>query len=265
MPPITYIDIVDGTSGKLTRMGWEMRRKAVVTGVEGDGHARMLDATLVEGFPEINDPHPADNSILLREIIPVKLVSTDAIEFMLVYKESDPWTWSYEKPSIEIGATVSQIQTNKDYAGAVITVGWTPPSGYNENVAAKPKEGVLHETSDTISILVPDHSITISKKEKASPQSKAKLYVGWANSGGWTWDKTAAPRTWLCTGIVGRSDDGGKNYQVTYDFQYRADTWDSVVLYIDPNTGQPPADLIGGTGIKTIQMYGTKNFSTLKL
>jgi hypothetical protein len=54
---------------------------------------------------------------------------------------------------------------------------------------------------------------------------------------------------------------------VTYRFQYRPDTWDATIVYIDPETDRPHPDINLGTldGVIVEQIYQTSDFSTLDL
>ena len=257
------IDMVDGNSGKLTSGGWELTRTATVYGVTGDAHARILAAWTATGL-SIGNAHPSRAGCLLREAIPTA-VSTDIVQFQLLYR--DFYFSSSNTDSIEVGASVSQIQTNVDYNDADLFVDYTYPIGYK----TAPDEVGLAATqaapsqSGFVDKLIPCASVTITKEESSNPLSTAKTYVGKVNSGTFDLDGSASARTWLCTGIVGRSNDGGSSYLVTYTFQYRPDTWDATYLFIDPHTGKPPKDLVADTGKKTSQIYVTANFGSLNL
>jgi hypothetical protein len=254
---VKYTDLIDGNSGKKTIDGWELTRTAVVTGVTGTGHAKILNAAAE--LPDINAAHPSLSTCYLREIIP-ESVGSDTVKFRLIYSVPTPPRFQPQLDTIEVGGTLSQVQTNKDREGNIISVSYTYPSDYklDENLAGK-----TVQTSSLVGKLAPEHTITYSNLLFYNPQGLSENFVGTVNNGPWILAPSAAAGTWLCTGIVGRSNDGGLSYATTYTFQYRADTWKAVVVFIDPNTGVPPDDLVVDTGIKNCEMYPITNFNLI--
>ena len=254
---VTYIDLVDGDSGKQTIEGWELTRMAIVTGVTGDGHAKIYNAA--NELPSIGSAHPTISSIYLREIIPESL-DANTVRFRLVYGIPKYPIMQPRLNTVEVGGTLNQLQTNKDADGDIISVGYTFPSDYKLDPNLQSK---MVNTSSLVNKLAPQHSIVYSRLIFNNPQFIARNFVGTVNLGGWYLDGGAAARTWLCTGIVGRSNDDGISFTTTYSFQYRDETWDSVVVFIDPNTGAPPDDLVTGTGIKSYNIYPIRNFDLI--
>ncbi len=252
---VTYNDLIEGNTGKKTLDGWELNRMAVVTGVTGDGHAKIINAAAE--LPGINTAHPSLSTCLLREIIP-ESIDSNTVKFRLIYSQATPARFQPQLNTIEVGGTLSQVQTNKDRDGNVISVSYEYPSSYKLDPNL---QGKTVQTSSLVGKLAPEHTITFSRIEYSNPSPIAKGYVGTVNSMEWELDPGAAPGTWLCTGIVGRSNDGGITFVVTYTFQYRPDTWSTVVQFIDPNTGVPPDDLIEDTGIKTVYLYPETDFN----
>jgi len=225
------LDIIDGNRGRITHDGWEFDRIATVTGLTGDGHARLYEASTVAGMPQLYSVHPSVPFCYLMEKS-VESIDSETVQFRLYYKSAQ-----VQLDTIEIGGTLSQGETSKDVYGNRIEVGYKYPADYQLNTAL---QGQSHWQGGTCTVLLPQHSIIKSRREFYNPSSIAKEYLGAVNSGPWSLDMTAAARTWLCTGIVGRSSDGERTYSVTYSFQYNADTWDLVARFLDPNTGKPP-------------------------
>jgi len=259
------IDIKDGAGGKKTESkGWELTRIATVTGLTGSAHAMIIDAVEnTEGMPSIGDAHPARDYAKLRTI-EVESVSNDAVTLRLIYRDSDigvfPTTPNAEAV-IEVGASVSQLETNKDYTGALMSTTYTYPASYKHN--AEMRSQTVNQGA-MVSRLIPQRVYRASKRETTTAyaiESLNDLYQGKVNSGVW---RGYSARTWLCMGISGSSDDGGTTYNVTYDFQYRPDTWDESVFFIDPYDGKPPQD-ISGDAQKTYQIYSTANFNNLDI
>jgi hypothetical protein len=259
---VTYHDRFDGNAGRFTADGWEFYRIAIVTGVTGEGHAKIYNAAQELGV-DINDAHPTVTSCKLREVL-CESVDKDVVKLRLVYRRLTHTGHSYtpQLDTVEIGANLSQKETNKDVNDVVMQVQYEYPADYTHD---SDYAGKTLSQSPMEPIFIPQPSIVISKAELFSPLAKAKEYVATMNLAGWNLDPTAPAKTWLCTGIVGRSNDAGLNYTTTYSFQYNASTWDKTIVYFLEHTGRPPTDLVDGTGIKDYQVYQTKNFNALGL
>lgn len=254
------LDLIDGHRGRKTFDGWEVERIAIVSGVTGTGHLRIFNAADHADMPDIGDAHPSRSVCYLREMV-LDAVTSEEIRFRLIYSDVTRPGFQPQLDTVEVGGTLSQIETNLDRFGDVIEVSYTYPSDYpDDSYSSK-----TFTTGGLVSKFVPEHTIVVSRIETANPSRAAIDYVGTVNSGPWSLDLYAGVGTWLCTGIVGRSPDAGITYTVTYTFQYRADTWTTTVAYISPDTGRPPSDLVDGTGINAYQLYPIMNFNGLGL
>ena len=246
------IDIVEGNTGRESADGLELDRIATITGIEGDASRKIVIARNTAGVPRYGDPHPAETSCKLRTIR-FESLSTDIVKAYLHYsqKSIDRSAPPGDPPQIEVGSTLSQVSSNKDISGNEITVAHTFPSTDDDWPDEKKEQSV------PVSRLVPESSLTYNQTEYNSPGTKSRYYVGRMNAAPW---QGGATKTWLCTSIVGRSNDGGFTFSVAYTVQYRGDTWDGEVVYIDPRTGRPPANLENGVGKKRVVIYQTANF-----
>jgi hypothetical protein len=253
-------DIIEGHSGRYTFDGWQLERIFVVSGVTGTGHARLENALNTSGVPELGDAHPTSTGSYLREAIP-SADDSDTVRIRCIYATPGWESSRQELGTVEVNANLSQTETNVDRLGLDITTGYTYPADY---AYSEKLRSTYVEQGGMLSKLVPDLSITKSQVEYLDPQPKAKEYVGTVNNGPWSLAPSDASGTWLCTGIVGRSNDGGTTWLVTYSFQYRGDTWTSTAVFIDPHTGKPPADL-GAMGVVDYELYDLKNFNNLGL
>jgi hypothetical protein len=149
---------------------------------------------------------------------------------------------------IQVGSSLTSSKTSFDNSDAKLTVTLTgQPAQLGE-----------------VDIQVPETVIMFERKEGASPLSKSRLNSGKVNS---TALGVYGARTLLCLGIDGTSTDGGTSWVVTYRFQYRPETWDATVVYIDPETDRPHPDINLGTldGVIVVQVYETADFDTLDL
>lgn len=268
-------DIIEGKAS-FTFDGWVIERVFIVTGLTGEPYDKIIDALNTTGIPALGDAHPSSSLeyCYLREAIPtIEGKANDIVRIRLIYANA---TWPTERQQVntlEVGGALSQIQTNKDRFGNTITVGYTYPADYAYDDALR---GTFVETSGLVTKLVPERHIVKRRIEYSDPSLKADLYLGAVNSGPWSLDIGAATGTWLCTQLEGVSNDGGLTWVVTYAFQYRKDTWETTVTFIDPNTGRPPADLYtaaqaaadpdrSDVGIKDYEHYDIRNFNQLGL
>jgi len=261
MPETLRLDIIDGHKGRITNVGLELDRHAIVSGVTGTAHEKIIRASQVSGMPQVGDPHPAKEGCILQ-VIDVTALDTDTVKMVLRYAQrpidsSSEYPLPGSPPRIEGGASLSQVTTNRDHTGALVTVSYTYPDDYKHDTKLR---GETIEQPGEMTKLSPESTITLLTTEVASPAAKANAYVGKINASTW---EGGASRTWLCIAIRYRSDDGGQTYQVSYNFQRRPDTWDTEAEFIDPYTGRPPPDLVDGVGRKPVQHYKTANFVTL--
>lgn len=151
--------------------------------------------------------------------------------------------------SIQVGSSVSSGKTQRDKDGNKIVVQLTD----NDD-----------KTGDA-DIQLPETVIQFERRESSSPLSKSLANVGFVNSAS---IGVLAARTLLCLGIDGTTNDNGNTWNVVYRFQYKPDTWDAQIVYIDPETGQPHKDIDFGTadeGWTVERIYPEVNFSALNL
>jgi hypothetical protein len=260
------VDIVDGGSGKLTVDGWELTRIATVSGLTGTGNARLIEAVAAVAAVtgNIGSAHPGYAYALLESFQPEHL-STNVVKVSCVYKTLDPAD-DVNYAEIEVGTSLEQVETNKDTDGNLITVSYTYPADYKLD---DKKRNQTITQSGTVSTSAPKSSIVYSRRETGSPGSKSREYVGNVNAAGWQLDQDspgADARTWKCMSIVGRSQDGGVTFDVTYVFEYRADTWEEWVRFVNPDDGKTPSD-VAAAGLKRVLPYGIveKDFDLLGL
>lgn len=259
------IDIVNGNTGRVTIHGWQdIDRIATVSGLTSTGHAMLDEAVLTSGVPRIGDVHPTITIAFCYELIPVAL-SNDSAKITIRYKQDDflvsglPDALVPQYNTVEVGATLSQIETSFDRLGNRISVSYTYPADHETWPSTE------KSSSKTVPMLFPDHTISVRKQEFVNPSLKALDYVGFVNDGPWILAKTSVVGQWLCTALTGTSNDGRLTWDVSYAFQYRPDTWAALAQYIDPQTGEPPADLVLDTGYKFVELYPLANFDLLGL
>jgi len=261
------IDILEGTSVRETSDGLEMTRIAIVDGLTGDKNQRCLSALSILGVPQLLSSHPAVSSMKLRERIP-ESISPTAVRMRLLYRDAgrqppdDPYRSTTS--TVEISGALSQIETSFAFDGTAIETSYLYPAAYpNDRLAGK-----TISQKGFVARLLPEITMVFSRLERITYSallSKIKLYQGKVNRVGWSKDPDAAARTWLCGPIVGRPTDQGTQYQVSYQFQYREDAWDTTAEFFCQDTGRPPDDLVEGAGLVDVQVYTEKDFNGLNL
>lgn len=278
-------DIVDGNDGRKGRQGWELSRIATVSGISPllNGYDKVAVAVgEIEMTDVIGSPHPSTflykdlgaglvPVVFLESFEPMSL-ATDVVKIRIIYRE-----FPFNISIYQVGATASQVTTNQGFLtddsdppipeGSLtdITVGHLFPGDYKDNPVYA---GQRFDTGAEATKYIPERSITVTKQEVTTGDAVsalAKDYVGKTNSLVWDFQASDGVREWLCTGITGISNDNGVTYVITYTFQYRADRWDQTVVYIDPNTGRPPTDLVLGRGKKLYAMQEQIDFNGLGL
>ncbi len=255
--------LIDGSGWHLTREGWAIIENFIVSGVNaGTNPSNMIFVAyqeLVAFGVDINIAHAIVTTAFVTDIEPAG-IKNDAVTFRVTFKE-------YERPIsvIEVGNSVAQVETDKDSDGVKQTLSYDYPDTYEWNADLKGKTKIQ---PGLMSKILPEPSISITRREIITGQNltaKKLVFEGKLNVAGWWLEPDAATKTWLCTGIGGRSQDNGLTYDVTYTFQYREDTWDADIRFIDPGTGDTPSDVVDGTGFKTVQIYKTADFNLLEL
>ena len=285
------MDTVDEGTAERGPNGFRIVRTARILGITGVPHSKIPDALNAKGLPRYGDPHPSP----LADGLPLSLMTASILE-----GEPDKAivTLTYEYPNtsggigffentpsvttaaqLEVTTTLNQLTTNLDVDGNAITVTYVQPLFDDDGVTIIGSD--VKVQGGEITTMVPTTSVNYMRREPVSPLEKAKVYVGTtgASAGTGFGDIFGDPDDyWMCTHIGGPSDDGGLSYNVTHSFQ-RAEPhrirdaggviaefsgWQAVVVYIDPETGKPPPDLLsqissGGTSPIVIDTFGVES------
>lgn len=263
MAVIVTEDLVEGAKLELTAEGYRAERVFHVAGLTGTSSAKVLAALDNAAIPNRGDAHP-DISGIQAWHHEARALTDERVEIRVVYHRP---TYGSSQPDDEsqiiVGTSLQQTLVHEDIYGDLIVCEYTP-SGSGASVIYQPVKA---------SKLAPRSSITFIRREYESPANKSADYTEKVNEAGWDFDPQAGPYTWLCTGIKGRSTDGGATYMVTYTFLYNGTAptynWDALVEYVDPATGKPPGGpidgLVDGVGRKIVPIYLAANFNDLDL
>lgn len=252
-------DIVGDTSVSQSADGYTATRGFIAQTTAGE---TIVDILAHDGIPQYAEIHPDFDGISLVPIYALNRTCSPVNEDNTVYKV----IIDYRRPSaataepseleadaiIRLGSSVTGSKTEVDKDDTQITVTLTTATPTTQ--------------TGSVDIQVPETVIEFTRREPASPRSKARTYVGKVNSAS-LGDGDYAIGTLLCLGIEGETTDGGESYNVTYRFQYRPKTWVATVVYIDPETDRPhdDVDIAGLDGVTYADIYDEANFASLNL
>jgi hypothetical protein len=273
-----YADIVEGASFRDGENGREAVRVFTLSGITGDPPARIARALERPIIPRRMDPHPTEPGIICLDLS-ARALDPTIVEVTATYGVPATQSLLPENEAargvMEVGATVSAATTQKDVNGDAIMVTGRrfvhrdDPDGAG---ALLQSLGIVsgfrfEDQGGDVEIQIPMPAMRVSRIEPANPWRLARTYVGRVNARRWN---DGEPRTWLCTAINGTTNDFGKTFEVSYEFQFNDETWDATVVYIDPDTGQPTSEAIellrrGIPAIRTVQVYRTIDFDPLGL
>lgn len=241
---------------------------------------RLHSATRLPGIPTLGTLHPLLNvpvaSVRARFI--GENFTTEAlveVNYGLVQGgggfENEPDDVNAQ-PQLEILSTLQPVSTVFDVNGAVLVI-----DNYvriirdeaGEPIGSEPQANQLGEVEVAKDFV----TIIARRRERISPgASKAPNFTNTINQEPVFGDLRAM---WKCV-IGGTTDDGGDTWNVVYEFQRNhPDSWHTVIVWHDPETGLPGADVTRpllptspgstGNGSKVVQMYPLRNFRQLQL
>lgn len=277
MAIVVFQDRVEGNSAILTQRGWTVYRTCIVSGLDSTfaGYAKIKAAYLAmiafDPQADINRYHPHFGAALCKQIEPTSL-SPDTVTLRLTYEEPD-----FRTSQVEFGSSADQVETDRDALAALVTVAYTYPATYPYDTSL---QGKTVTQRGLMPMLLPEGTIRVTRRESLTVYqiNQLKRYEGRLNDGPWDGDPTAIAGQWMCVSITATTDTfsllapyvrGPQPYDVTYMFQERPSGnvggWRTTVRFIDPTTGQAPADLVANTGYKDVWLYASASFSALQL
>lgn len=232
-----YVDVIDSQSYSTNVDNTSAAsRKFIVYNLTGTTTERLADALAYAEVPKIGDTHPSF-PLLRCQNLEATSVDSEIVEVVAKYEtvglisadDSDPQN---DKPVWEVGSTVADGETNMDADGRLLIVQYTEP-GF---VGPPPQK----EYSPTVAKKIPHIFVRARRLESNTPLLNAQRFVGKVNS---TDIQGFSSRTLLCTGITGTSNDSGKTWTVSYEFERAEDTWDADLFFVDSETQQVPANV----------------------
>jgi len=245
--PQLKLDPIEGTHLRRTSDGFEARRVAFVAGLSGSAADRLRQAMECQGVPRVGDAHPTIAGLHVSAVDAEPDGATGAK--LTIHYRPRP-AGAAGSASIEVGSSLLQVTARTDREGNPITVAHSP--------TGKPAD--LQTQSAAVAMLVPQITLRFMRIEQAAPTAKAQRFVGTVNRSA-VFDGAAG--TWLCTGITGRSSDGGRTFEVCHAFQHKADGWQPTASFVDPRTNRVPVDAKQGVGVRTVKVYREMEFREL--
>lgn len=250
------LDRVDGAELRRSVSGDQAVRIAQVSGLTGSGADRLRQALEAPGLPRLGDVHPTLSHLTLAEVA-AEADGPDGAVLRLRYQATASRSVSVggaprQTGERRVGAALAQTSTDVDLTGQRIEVAYDPHGNRAQRLTQ----------SASVTVLRPQLSFCFRRQERSDPAARARKYVGAVNSQPF---QQCAAQTLLCVALTGQSSDGGRSYDVTYEFQYDAQGWQPRVSYTDPQTRRPPVDVLEGLGRKVVTVYPQIDFNELGL
>lgn len=266
---ITSVDWFEGGGSSLREemgVSQEYRRSLLITGLSAGSGASTLTSRIDEAETYLDSNGFAYNSsptgytglkLVSREFSTYREETTKLLCTVTYANRKDVLgpigTWT---PILT--GSLNQIQTGKDYIGFPINVTHTfPDSDPNYPGLTLTQGGQVAQFLPLVEItyrgIIQPASIVIEKFK----------YLGRVNATNWN----HGPRgTWLCTGFNAEVHSAAVSpaiWSVDVTFQADPNGWFQEVVFIDPGTGKPPANLIPGSGIRLVQTQPYVDFNEL--
>lgn len=157
-----------------------------------------------------------------------------------------------------ISGTINQIQTPSDINGFPIVVAHqfddtdeNHPGLYIEQGAKAPQFRPMGEVTYK------------GLQQFTSPFLEMAKYLGRTNLTTWNY---GAAGLWLCTNFTADIHDASTTPVTWYcEVTFQADgfAWDPIAVFIDPSTGNPPANLVPGVGYRKVIVQQRADFNDL--
>lgn len=294
--PITQVedvivDTTDGPSVEITKDGPRATRTSTVKGLRGNGAARLWWAINAPRVPRYGDEHPVIRGLPVSRVY-AALASERTTDIAIVTCEYYHPTGGNlhfaniaevrdsSLPQLEITSTVQAATTQfyLDAQGGKHQI-LLPYTRTNEETQTSE---VLPLQAGTVEYQLPMTVFRYMRRERTPVdviRDKSREFVGTIDAvsaiHGTPIFGEGATNFWMCTRLDGVSDDAGRTSNVAYEFQRHPETWNPVLIYVDPLTQlpviDPDVDSLGvavnatANGIGRFRIYQEKDFERLEL
>lgn len=244
-------------------------RRARVINLTNTDHTVLFSALAEAGIPAAGSTLTGvgASNLILTERNP-RIVDKTTVDVDLVYEKFDNEGQSFDTPPLgfftaNVRVSVQQVTTNKDIDGLAVSVEHTWPSVTPPELQVHPA-GELSVQGGEFQAFIPQRSFSVEGyKITNAPWVLANQMIGRLNNAPFSGQ---AIHEWMCVGATWRiadNDIAANRYFMSFEFQHNPDTWNPTVVFIDPETGKPPKDLVQGVGFKTIRRNPEINFETV--
>lgn len=240
-------------------------RRVRVTGITTNSYSALATALTNVGIAAGSTLSGFPNLVLAERNPKIAEGDPGTFDVDLIYEHINGAIQSLDVPPLglvigEARAVVTQVETNLDQNDEPIVLEHRYPGeeagvdAEGNSLADPDYPGKRKFQGGTISYMRGESTLTFKGVRTTSfPWLIERYIVGNVNGNAW---QGAGPREWMCTACAWRPIDGfNDRYEFTIEFQHNPDTWDPTAVFIDDRTGKPPADLVQGTGYKTIPKH----------
>jgi len=227
-----------------------------ISGLTKNDHSALKEAYFASGLPYVplvgngagptGDKHPFVEGLFAVSLTVDEMAGQFGAYATVTYSPQNVNGSSDSgKPSISISTRTSSVLTELDADGNPIVVYFntqsddvnTPPAAADRKLAGALFGGnAKGEQGGEVEKQIPVTTLRIERTELESPLQKSVYYVGTVNMNTWS---RVQKHGWLCTGIDGSSEDGGKTYKTAYEFSFIRDSWNKIAAWVKPDGIRP--------------------------
>lgn len=249
--PEVIIDLVDGvTATDHIQQGIAVTVPATVRYLTGSTMPARMQCAIdaVYSLVGVGTACPGiTKASYLEQVVPESL-DGDTAKVRLIYK-------GYPIRRVDVRTSLNMIEGNEDIHGNIISVSYTYPKTYTKDIR---KAGQVWPQGGLVPRPVPETVLTFHVIFTGSWEvmyNFATDYVGMVNSG--TWLDSGDDGQWLCEAVQASTRESGMMYEAQVTFHKRPIGWQPLVVFINPDDGKPPANLVKGVGYKKVDIYRT--------
>lgn len=260
MAQVAVTDLIDEASAQSDENGVTAVRKFIVTGLSAQASGRMLEALNVVGIPRRGQTHPNLAGIVVKSVSASPCPDSKGSAYVVVtyaaptYNTQEPSKTA--KPTYRLGGNTTDFETSQDAKGNQMVLTHTKKTQDEDGNVV---DEVLPPQPAKVTIQKPQAYLSCERPEPIPVNFKSLMtYIGCVNSAPF---QGFPARYWLCTAID--VDESGDRANVSYQFQLNFNTWDALLVYIDPATGAPVENPVEGKGIKSFKVYPEADFNQL--
>ena len=252
-------DLLGDLTGEMHEGAWtRLTRRYQVTGLTDTDFTIIMSAAGASGIPAAGTSPTGYSNLVLSDhkitLLPDKTTAA-YVDCIYVARAEEETKFTFY-----IGASLTQVETEKDIHGNLIQVSYTYPADYPY---ATYLQSQTVTTGAKVTVMQPELTlVAVGTLQRDFPHYEAAQWIYRTNSTAWG---GASAGRWLCADVQSELHDYSTSpttYKFRFTFQYNPHGWNPSVRFIDPNTGQPPPDLVANVGYGTIVWYQRRNFHT---